>query len=77
MVKTIQQNFDDTLLDPEKLPEAKQGRSWIGWLMGGDYYRPATNDQPQQNPTDKTPTLQTESPKSKKSWWRFWSSEKE
>ena len=85
VVKNIQHNFDQELLDPQSLPEAHNAKSWFAWLWDGAYARPATGGQPADSVTPAASTTNpssgaqgaTENRPGTNPWWRFWSSGKE
>ncbi|MEO5340068.1 MAG: outer membrane protein assembly factor BamE [Magnetococcus sp. MYC-9] len=82
VVKDIQHNFDDALLDPQTIPEARTQQQWFNWLWSGEYARPAVAGSPSATPssggdiplpTDPPPELSRHT----HPWWKFWSSGKE
>ncbi|MBF0184859.1 MAG: outer membrane protein assembly factor BamE [Magnetococcales bacterium] len=77
VVKDIQHNFADQLLDPEKLPEAKNTQAWFSWLWDGEYARPATGSGSQLLPAKEIPVHTLEEQPKSNPWWKFWSKEKE
>ncbi len=87
VVKEIQHNFGDKLLNPETLPAAHNNKSWFGWLWDTEYMRPATEGgevtKPEgevaqvANPVPDEQKGPSEQRKEGRSWWRFWSSDQE
>ena len=69
IVQEIQHNFGTALLNPETLPSAKNDQSWLRWLWGGEYMRPAT----ERHPAPKASTTHTSSEPEETSdpGWRF------
>ncbi|MBF0160652.1 MAG: outer membrane protein assembly factor BamE [Magnetococcales bacterium] len=84
VVKEIQNNFDDVLLDPQTVPEAKNTQQWFAWLWGGEYMRPAIGGPPAAPVAAEEPKAPVGAPEESLEkrggthpWWRFWSSDKE
>ncbi|MEO5363685.1 MAG: outer membrane protein assembly factor BamE [Magnetococcus sp. DMHC-8] len=86
VVQDIQHNFDDELLNPEHLPEARNQQNWFAWLWGGEYMRPAVEGRASVGETEATGKGESslnrqegrsEQPRTTNPWWRFWSSNKE
>lgn len=86
VVRDVEHNFDDELLDPQTVPGASNNQAWFGWLWGGEYARPATSGHGSDPVTRPAPSPDTdqelsrtpaEQPRNARPWWRFWSADKE
>ncbi|MBF0096513.1 MAG: outer membrane protein assembly factor BamE [Magnetococcales bacterium] len=77
VVRDVQHNFNDQLLDPEKMPEAQNTQLWFAWLWDGEYARPATGAGSTLLPASEIPTHSIAEPTKLNPWWKFWSKDKE